>query len=79
MDLWLGDPDPRIRDLASVAFLDEVIGRGFLERWARMNDCEEWMAQRLRELERENGRPKRAVADLTLDKLILEEAAKGSY
>ena len=29
-------------------------------------------ARRLKELERENGRLKRAVADLTLDKLILE-------
>jgi len=36
-------------------------------------------ARRLKELERENGRLKRAVADLTLDKLILEEAAKGNY
>ena len=34
-------------------------------------------ARRLKELERENGRLKRAVADLTLDKLILEEAAEG--
>ena len=51
MDLRLDDPDPRIRDLASVAFLDDAIGRPFLERWARMNDCEEWMAERLRELE----------------------------
>ena len=30
----------------------------------------------MKELERENGRLKRAVADLTLDKLILEEAAR---
>ena len=36
-------------------------------------------ARRLQELERENGRLKRAVADLTLDKLILEEAAKGNF
>ena len=36
-------------------------------------------ARRLKELERENGRLKRAVADLTLDKLILEEAAKGNF
>ena len=35
-------------------------------------------ARRLKELERENGRLKRAVADLTLDKLILEEAARGN-
>ena len=36
-------------------------------------------ARRLKELEGENGRLKRAVADLTLDKLILEEAAKGNF
>ena len=35
--------------------------------------------RRLKELERENGRLKRAVADLTLDKLILEEAAEGNF
>ena len=35
-------------------------------------------ARRLKELERENGRLKRAVADLTLDKLIVEEAAEGN-
>ena len=35
-------------------------------------------ARRLKEREREDGRLKRAVADLTLDKLILEEAAKGN-
>ena len=36
-------------------------------------------ARRLKELERENGRLKRAVANLTLDKLIVEEAAKGNF
>ena len=36
-------------------------------------------ARRLKELEHENGRLKRAVADLTLDKLILEEAAEGNF
>ena len=36
-------------------------------------------ARRLKELERENGRLKRAVANLTLDKLILEEAAEGNF
>lgn len=36
-------------------------------------------AKRLKELERENTRLKRAVADLTLDKLILKEAAEGNY
>ena len=36
-------------------------------------------ARRLKELERENTRLKRAVADLTLDKLILKEAVEGNY
>jgi transposase-like protein len=36
-------------------------------------------ARRLKELERENARLKRAVAELTLDKLILKEAAEGNF
>ena len=36
-------------------------------------------ARRLKELEGENGRLKRAVANLTVDKLILEEAAEGNF
>ena len=36
-------------------------------------------ARRLKELEQENARLKRAVAELTLDKLILKEAAEGNW
>ena len=36
-------------------------------------------ARRLKELERENARLKKAVAELTLDKLILKEAASGKF
>jgi transposase-like protein len=35
--------------------------------------------KRLKELEKENQRLRRAVSDLTLDKLILTEAAAGNY
>lgn len=35
--------------------------------------------KRLKELEKENQRLRRAVADLTLDKQILAEAAKGNF
>ena len=35
--------------------------------------------KRLKELERENAQLKRAVAELTLDKLILKEAAEGNF
>lgn len=34
-------------------------------------------AQRLKELEKENGHLKRAIAELTLDKLILKDAVAG--
>ena len=36
-------------------------------------------ARRLKQLEKENARLKRAVADLTLDKQILKEAAEGNF
>jgi transposase-like protein len=36
-------------------------------------------ARRLKELEAENARLKKAVADLTLDKMILAEAASGNF
>ncbi len=36
-------------------------------------------AKRLRELERENGRLKRVVADQALDNAILREAASGNF
>ena len=35
--------------------------------------------KRLKDLETENTRLRKAVADLTLDKLILKEAASGNY
>lgn len=36
-------------------------------------------AKRLKELEEENRRLKKAVAELTLDKLILKEVAEGNF
>jgi putative transposase len=35
--------------------------------------------KRLKELETENQRLRRAVSDLTLDKMILTEAARGNF
>ena len=35
--------------------------------------------RRLKELEKENQRLRKAVSDLTLDKMILAEAAKGNF
>ena len=36
-------------------------------------------ARQLKELEKENVRLRKAVSDLTLDKMILQEAAKGNF
>ena len=35
--------------------------------------------KRMKELETENARLRKAIADLTLDKLILQEATRGNY
>jgi transposase-like protein len=35
--------------------------------------------KRIKDLEQENARLRKAVSDLTLDKLILQEASKGNY
>ena len=38
-----------------------------------------FQAKRLKDLEKENGRLKKVVAELTLDKLILKEALEGNF
>ena len=51
-----------------------------LYRWRRLyGGMGGEQPKRLKELEKENQRLRRAVSDLTLDKLILTEAAKGNY
>ena len=49
-------------------------------RWRReYGGMKTSQAKRLKELEKENQRLKRAVANLTLDNLILKEAAEGNF
>lgn len=49
-------------------------------RWRReFGGLKADQVKRMKELEAENARLRRAVADLTLDKLILKEAASGNY
>jgi transposase-like protein len=49
-------------------------------RWRReFGGLKSDQVRRLKELESENARLRRAVADLTLDKLILKEAASGNW
>jgi putative transposase len=49
-------------------------------RWrAEYGGMKSDQVKRLKELEVENARLRRAVSDLTLDKLILKEAARGNF
>ena len=49
-------------------------------RWRReYGGMQVSQARRLKELEKENARLKQAVAELTLDNLILKEASKGNF
>ncbi len=49
-------------------------------RWTRENGgMRVEQARRLKELEKENGRLKRLVADLTLDNAILRETTRGNF
>ena len=49
-------------------------------RWRReYGDLKIDQAKRLKDLAKENVRLRRAISDLTLDKLILKEALEGNY
>ncbi len=49
-------------------------------RWRKLyGGMQRSQLARLKELEKENQRLRRAVSDLTLDKLILTEAAEGNF
>ena len=49
-------------------------------RWRKLyGGMQRSQLTRLKELEKENQRLRRAVSDLTLDKLILTEAARGNF
>ena len=47
--------------------------------WQEFGGLKSDQVKRLKDLEAENTRLRRAVSDLTLDKLILQEAARGNY
>jgi putative transposase len=63
---------------------DAVRGIGVTEvtyyRWRQeFGGLKTDQVKRMKELEAENARLRRAVSDLTLDKMILAEAAKGNF
>ena len=86
-----GGLSPAIRPLLGV-ILDQLDALGNVFDGTKENrsiTCYRWrksyggmevdQARRLKELGAENACPKRAVADLTVDKMILKEVAEGKY
>jgi len=41
----LEHPDPKRREEASVQLIDEIFGRGLLDRLAKQEGCEEWLRE----------------------------------
>ena len=65
---------------AAQAISEQGISENTYYRWKRQyGEMDKDEVKRLRELEKENARLKKLVADLSLDKDILEEALKGKY
>ena len=49
-------------------------------RWRKeYGDLRTGQVRRMKDLEKENARLRRAISDLALDKLILQEAARGNF
>ena len=65
---------------AAQAIREQGISENTYYRWRRQyGSMDKDEVKRLRELEKENARLKKLVADLSLDKDILQEALKGKY
>ncbi|BAE49718.1 Transposase and inactivated derivative [Paramagnetospirillum magneticum AMB-1] len=66
----------KVADVAKALSVTEVTYYRWRQEYGGMKVSQ---AKRLKELERENDRLRKAVADLTIDKLILKEAAWGNF
>ena len=75
VEVYIGQGMPAVEAIHSIGVTEQTYYRWRKEYGGLKLD----QAKRLKELEKENARLKRAVADLTLDALILKEAAKGNF
>ena len=79
----------KLRQVEVAAANGKQVAQAVREIGVSQHSCYRWrteygwldldQAKKLRQLERENAGLKRAVAELTLDKLILKEAAEGNF
>jgi putative transposase len=73
-DVLLGQ-GKRVAEVVKALGVSEVTYYRWRQEYGGMSVSQ---ARRLKELERENARLRKAVADLPLDKLILQEAGRGN-
>ncbi|MBT8397147.1 MAG: transposase [Gemmatimonadetes bacterium] len=67
---------PPVREVSKGLGISEHTYYRWRREYGGMNTTQ---AKKLKELEKENQHLKRAVANLTVDNLILKEAAKGNF
>jgi transposase-like protein len=65
----------KVAEVVKALGVTEVTDSRWRQEYGGMTTAQ---AKRLKELERENGQLRKIIADLTLDKLILQEAARGN-
>ena len=75
VDVLTGQGQSIAEAVKTIAVTETTYFRWRAEYGGMKND----QVKRLKELEGENARLRRAVSDLTLDKLILTEAARGNF
>lgn len=75
VDVLLGQGQ-KVAEVVKALGVTEVTDSRWRQEFGGMTTAQ---AKRLKELERENGQLPKIVADLTLDKLILQEAARGNF
>jgi len=75
VDVLTGQGKPIAEAVKTIAVTETTYFRWRAEYGGMKND----QVKRLKALELENMRLRRAVSDLTLDKLILTEAARGNF
>jgi putative transposase len=75
VDVLVGQGRPRIDAIRQVQITEHTYYR-WRKQYGGMGTDQ---LKELKRLQRENERLRRAVSDLTLDKLILAEAAKGNF
>ena len=74
-DILIGQGHTVVQAIKSIG-ITEVTYYRWRQEYGGMSTSQ---AKRLKELEQENSRLRKAVSDLTLDKLILQEAVKGNF